>query len=73
MLADESPVPVTRRKEVAGVEGQAERGCVVAERVVGDNRPGDEVGALRLDPLINVLAEVGVGPAVETAILDEVM
>ncbi len=56
MLADESPVPVPRWEIVTGVEREAERGRVVAERVVGGNRLGNEVGALWLDPLVNVLA-----------------
>src|ERR687897_250143 len=38
VLADESPVPVPRREKVTGVECEAERGRVVAERVVRGNR-----------------------------------
>src|SRR6185503_12846781 len=47
---------------------EAERGDVGAEGVVGLDRLGDEVGALRLDALVDVRAVVAVGPAVEGAV-----
>ncbi len=39
-----------------------------AERVVGCHRDGDQVGPRRLRPLVDVLAVVAVGPAVERAV-----
>ena len=41
-----------------------------AERVVGNERLGDEIGALRADAFVDVLAEVAVRPTVEAAVLD---
>ena len=43
---------------------------MAAERVVGSDGSGDQVGTLRLDARIDVLAPVTIGPPVEAAILD---
>jgi hypothetical protein len=62
-------MPELHRPAAVRRERQPERRDVVAERVVGHDRILDHVLRRRLNPLVDVLAEVAVGPAVETAVL----
>ena len=48
--------------------GQAERGRVRAECVVGDDGGGHQVGPLRRHPRVHSLAVIAVGPAVKAAV-----
>src|SRR6185437_4086013 len=69
-MSDEGATGEARR-QIAGMrECKAERGSVGPKRVVRHDRPGDKVGPLRLDPLVDVLAVVAVGPAIEAAVPD---
>ena len=70
MLADEGAVLHFGAEQVAGVEGQAERRGMRAERIVRHDRLCDEVGPRRLRPHIDMLAVIAVGPAIEAAVLD---
>src|SRR5262249_25091653 len=51
-------------------EYKSQRGDVRSQRVVGHGCLGNELGTLRIDPLVDVLAEVAVWPAVEGVALD---
>ncbi len=51
-------------------EGEAEGRGVGAERVVGCDRLGHEIGPLGLGPRVHMVAPVAVGPAIEGAVLD---
>src|SRR5207237_676204 len=66
VLADEGAAAEHRGEAAAGVEGEAQRRDVRAKRVVGRDRLGDEVRALRLDPWVEMLAVVAVRPTVES-------
>uniref|UniRef100_A0A0N4ZJL1 LEPR-XLL domain-containing protein n=1 Tax=Parastrongyloides trichosuri TaxID=131310 RepID=A0A0N4ZJL1_PARTI len=68
VLADDGPVAPLGHQG-AGVEGQAQRGGVRAEGVVGRDGFGHQVRPLRLHALVHVLAVVAVGPPVEAAVL----
>ena len=41
-----------------------------SEQHIRNDRPGHEIGLLRLDARINIVADVAVRPAIEAAILD---
>ncbi len=41
-----------------------------AQRIVRNDRLGDDVGALGIDPRVDILAEMAVGPSVKAAVLD---
>ena len=69
MLADECPAGIAPRQETAAIEHQSEWGDMVAERVVGRDGAGDQIGTLGLHPHIDVRAVIAVGKAVESAIL----
>ena len=69
VLADEGTAPVGRRQVGAGVEPQAQRGNVRGQRVVGLDRLSNQVGPLGTYAMVDVLAVVAVGPAVEAALL----
>ena len=60
----------TAPQRAAVGERQAERGGVRAERVVRHDRPGDQVGPLRLDARVDMLAVIAVRPAVEAAVAE---
>ena len=70
MQADDRAAGVALRQQVALIESEAERGNVCSERVVRADRLLDEIRSRRFDPFVDVLAEVAVGPAVETAVDD---
>ena len=70
VLADEGALLKRRRQAVALGEDEAKRCGVRAERVVRHDRLLDQVRALRLHPVIHMIAVVAVGPAVEAAVLD---
>jgi hypothetical protein len=65
----EGAAPVSLRKRFAVVEGESERRRMRADRIVGNDRLRDEVRTLTLVAWVLVLAEVGIGPAVECAVL----
>ena len=69
MLTNERAVAVVLRQQRAFVEGQAERGSMRAQCIVRDDGTLDQIRALGLHALIDVLAEVAVGPPVESAVL----
>ena len=58
---------------VALREGEPERGGMRPQRVVRHDRLRDQIGPLRLHPLVDMVAEVAVGPAVEAAVRTAVM
>ena len=41
-----------------------------AERVIGNQGPSDKIGTLWFDPFIDMIAPIGIGPAIKAAILD---
>src|SRR4051794_9177669 len=69
VLADEGAAGHVRWKQIAGVEGEPERGSVRAQRIIRHDRFRHQVGPLRLDPSIDVLPIIAVRPAVEAAVL----
>ena len=69
MLADEGAARVALRQQLALIEGEPERGGVGTERVVGDDDLRHGIGALRLDPWVEVLPEIAIGPAVKPTVL----
>ena len=50
MLTDESPAPIGFGEQPSLVEGQAQRGCVCAQGIIGLDCSGDKIGPLRFDP-----------------------
>jgi hypothetical protein len=69
MLAHERAAPVVHGQINACVHGKSQWGNVGAEGIVGLDCSCHEVGPLRHDARIEMLAEVAVGPAVEATIL----
>ena len=65
MLAHERAAPVVHGQINACVHGKSQWGNVGAEGIVGLDCSCHEVGPLRHDARIEMLAEVAVGPAVE--------
>ncbi|MCY1503719.1 hypothetical protein D9M68_378570 [compost metagenome] len=70
MLAYECAILHLRAEQVAGVEGQAQRGGVGAERIVRLDRARHQFGFLRPHPLVDMLPVPAIGPAVESAVPD---
>ena len=69
MLADKGPAPIGLRQIGAGVERKAQGCDMGAQRVIRRDGLRDQVGSLRLDARIDVLAVIAVRPAVEGAVL----
>ncbi len=68
VLADESAIPVMRRKQIAVVEHQTERRGVVAEHIVGNNGCRDERWALRRSSRVHVLPPIAVGESIKPSV-----
>src|SRR5881394_2536045 len=69
MLPDEGARRILRAERFALAEGQAERGGVRPERIVGDDCLREHVGPGRLDANVDMIAVIAPRPAVEAAIL----
>src|SRR5690606_17953545 len=68
MLRDAGTRTIALRELRGSVERQAHAGGMCAKRVVGRDRLGDQVRALRPHALVDILTEVAVRPAVEAAV-----
>ncbi len=69
VLAYEGTTPVARGKIGARVHRQSQGCHVGAQGVIRRDRCRHEVGPLRHNPGVQVLAEVAIGPAVKAAVL----
>jgi hypothetical protein len=69
VFADERATAIGRGQGVSDVKHQAKRRDMRAQSIVGRDRLGDEIGALRLNPGIDVLPVIAIRPAVESAVL----
>src|SRR5262249_20106011 len=72
VLADERAAAIVLRQERSAVEKEPEGRCVRAQRVVGHEGLGDEIGSLilLLDAPVDVCPPVGEWPAIEAAVFD---
>ena len=69
MFADEGTAAVVCRKIGAGGHRDTQGRHVRAQRVVRRDRFGHQIGPLRQDAWVEVLAVIAVGPAIEAAVL----
>src|SRR5216683_5421462 len=70
VLADEGAARKPRRQVAGPREGEAQRGGMRPQRVIGRDRLRDEIGPLRFHPLVDMRAVIAVRPAIEGAIPD---
>lgn len=70
MFADKRSALIFARQILGGVKNHADRCHVGAQCIVRTDRLGDEVGPLRIDPRVDILAEIAVGPSVKATVLD---
>jgi hypothetical protein len=68
-LADENAAAILFWEALTVIEGQTQRGGVCSDGEVGNVRLGDQIGAFAFAARVFVAAEVGIGPAVEGAVL----